>query len=285
MVRLNLIEAGRSRQLEVLARRRGRWRWIDFPATVAVVEHPEHGVLLFDTGYARRFFAATQRYPQRLYRWLVPARLASGEPAAEQLGRLGIAPDRVVSVLLSHLHGDHLAGLQDFPAARVLLSEHTDLHGVVPGRRARGPAAWRATGHGFLPELLPDDLASRRTPIEALPVLATGLPGFDTGHDLFGDGSAVAVPLPGHAPGHFGLWLPATQGPPVLLVGDACWLAEAFRNRDLPPAPVLALMGDSGGYLATIEALAALVASRPEVLVVPSHCAASVAVAREVLAG
>ena len=51
-----------------------------------------------------------------------------------------------------------------------------------------------------LPECLPADLAQR---VDALDEL-TGGPAvgpFSTSHDLWGDGSLLLIPLPGHAPG------------------------------------------------------------------------------------
>lgn len=279
-VRLSLLEAGRSWQLERAARRRGRWRAIGFPATVGVVEHPHRGVLLFDTGYADRYFAATRPLPERLYRTLVPVTLGPGETAVHQLRAHGIAARDVRAVLLSHLHADHLSGLCDFPHAEVLVSRETAL--PAPGR-PRGAARWRAAAHGVLPALLPGDLAGRLRYVEDRPGIPTGIPGAAAGYDLLGDGSAVAVPLPGHAPGHLGLWLPRTQGPPVLLAGDACWLQEAFLRDEHPPAPVLAMIGDRDGYRDTVAVLAGLARSRPEVRIVPSHCTASVAATRAAL--
>jgi glyoxylase-like metal-dependent hydrolase (beta-lactamase superfamily II) len=282
-IEVGLLEAGRSWQRERLARRGGSWRWIPFPATVAVLRHPD-GVVLVDTGHAPRFFEATARFPERLYRVIVPADLASGEAAVDQLAAAGVAASDVTTVLLTHLHGDHLGGLRDFPAARIVHSGAVDLHGTVPGRRA--PAAHRreASNHGFLPALLPDDLAARSVPAERFAQVGTGLPGVKSGWDVAGDGSIVAVDLPGHGPGHLGVWVPATQGPPVLLVGDACW-SRAALTGDLPPAPVLRMMADVAAYRATIAALAALAKARPEILIVPAHCAASVATARAALAG
>jgi len=282
-IEVGLLEAGRSWQRERLSRRGGSWRWIPFPATVAVLRHPD-GVVLVDAGHAPRFFDATARFPERLYRVLVPADLAAGEAAVDQLAAAGIAAADVTTVVLTHLHGDHLGGLRDFPAARIVHSAAVDLHGTVPGRRA--PAAHRreASSHGFLPALLPDDLGRRSVTAEDFRSVGTGLPGLPSGWDVAGDGSIVAVDLPGHGPGHLGVWLPATQGPPVLLVGDACW-SRAALGGDLPPAPVLRMMADSDAYRATIGVLAALAEARPDVLIVPSHCATSVAAARAALAG
>ena len=66
---------------------------------------------------------------------------------------------------------------------------------------------------GFLRELLPGDVAERLSFAEEL--RAVELPGafgaFGAARDRFGDGSALAVPLPGHADGHIGLYLPHTR--------------------------------------------------------------------------
>jgi glyoxylase-like metal-dependent hydrolase (beta-lactamase superfamily II) len=283
-LRVRLLVAGNSVQRQRLALRTGGWQRIRFPATVALIEHPEHGAALFDTGYAPRFLDASHALPQRLYRWLVPVEFEAADAVVAQLGQLGLGPQQVRTVILSHLHGDHISGLRDFPAARIVWSAATDLSGATPGEPGSLSIALRTTRRGFLPVLLPPDLPERLQAMESLPVVATGLPGFEAGHDLFGDGSAVLVPLPGHAPGHVGLWLPRTQGPSLFLVGDACWLAEAFLAGDLPPAWVLASMGGKDSYTETVDRLAHLASARPDVLIVPSHCAASVAAATLALA-
>jgi glyoxylase-like metal-dependent hydrolase (beta-lactamase superfamily II) len=115
-------------------------------------------------------------------------------------------------------------------------------------------------------------------------MIDTGLPGLAEGYDVAGDGSIVAVSLPGHSPGHLGLWLPLTQGPPVLLVGDACWL-RASLTGDLPPRQVIATMHDPAAYVRTISALSRLADARPDILIVPSHCQETVARARVLLGG
>lgn len=284
-VRVTLFAAGTSRQLQAAAERGGPWRMIEFPATWALIEHAA-GRLLFDTGYAPRYFRATRPLPQRLYRWAVPVTLPAEQTALAELGRLGIQPAGIDQVLISHLHADHIGGLRDFPDAEVLLSGSVDLAGATPGRRSRGRAAVAHTRHGFLPELLPPDLAARRRQIEHFPVVATGLPGFPTGFDLLGDGSAIMVALPGHTGGHVGLWLPQTQAVPLFLVGDAVWLGSAITGARLPPPAVLGFAAHRReDYLATAAALAALARELPQVQLLPSHCAESLAKARMVFGG
>lgn len=278
-VDVRLLVAGHSSQRERLARRGGTWRSRLFPATVAVITHPS-GTVLYDTGYAQRYLDATRPMPERLYRWLIPGVIAPGESAVEQLAARGVPPSEVATIVLSHLHADHSSGLLDFPTSRIVAGE---VPATAPGRRARG-GLWSTTAHGVLPATLPTDYLARRVDPTTLPVVETGLPGLSKGYDVVGDGSIVAVPLPGHSPGHLGLWLSATQGPPVLLVGDAVWLRGALTG-DLPPRQVIATMHDPSAYVRTITMLGRLADARPDILIVPSHCQETVTTARTLLEG
>ena len=276
MTNLELLVAGHCVQLERFTRSGGGWRPIEFPSAVAVIRRPD-GVTLFDTGYAPRFAAATARLPYRLYALLLPVTCTPWDAAVTQLADRGLAADEVNLVVLSHLHGDHVAGLRDFPAARIVLGP-----GALPGGW-RERSDWANAGHGFVPALLPDDLERR---VEwARPNHDTGLPGLlDRGHGLYSDGSAIVVPLPGHTPGHQGLWLPTAGPDGVLLVGDACWTERAYTHGELPAGFILR-NGDEQSYRAVVAALAALHRRRPRLLIVPSHCPPSIRRAQAVLGG
>ncbi|MGV8848095.1 MAG: MBL fold metallo-hydrolase [Propionibacteriaceae bacterium] len=276
-VAVRLLVAGHSSQRERLARRGGSWRAVPFPATVAVITHPS-GTVLYDTGYAQRYLDATRPMPERLYNWLIPGVIAPGESTVEQLAARGVPASEIATIVLSHLHADHSSGITDFPSARIVTSE---VPPGVPGQRAH-EKLWSTTAHGVLPATLPPDYLARRVDPSTLPIVATGLQGFAEGYDVVGDGSIVAVPLPGHSPGHLGLWLPATQGPPVLLVGDAVWL-RATLTGDLPPRQVIATMHDPDAYVRAITTLGQLADARPDILIVPSHCQETVATARALL--
>ena len=52
-------------------------------------------------------------------------------------------------------------------------------------------------------------------------------------HDLFGDGSVVAIPTYGHTPGHQSLRVRTGQGE-FVLCGDACYLRHALDEDHLP---------------------------------------------------
>jgi glyoxylase-like metal-dependent hydrolase (beta-lactamase superfamily II) len=143
------------------------------------------------------------------------------------LQALGVAPEQIGRVLLTHLHTDHVLGLLDgqaafFPRAEILIPG-TDLAYFTA-------AAVRAT----LPEdrQQPFDITAgllaaydgRITIIEAGDV--PGMPGIDL------------LPLPGHTPGHSGYVL---HGPETLLL----W-ADTVHVQDLQPAePELGLVFDT----------------------------------------
>ena len=40
---------------------------VKFNALWALIHHPINGYILFDTGYTKRFFEATKKYPNKLY--------------------------------------------------------------------------------------------------------------------------------------------------------------------------------------------------------------------------
>lgn len=266
-LRFHLLEAGHCTHPECVALRGGRWASLRFPALCGVIEHPTRGVILFDTGYSSHFFDATQPFPERAYRWVTPVTLAPQGTLVAQLARLGIPAAEVRHVIISHYHGDHIAGLKDFPQAR-FWSTRADFDAL------RTRSRWNNLRHGCLPALLPDDFTARlhfadETNHIALP---RDFQPFDDGFDLFGDGSVVAIPLPGHSAGQLGIAFQRADGRPVFLVADACWTKRAL-DRDQPPTWIASRIFDSRrDYRATFERLRALAARAGDVAIVPSHC-------------
>ena len=274
---VSLLIAGSCTGPERLTRPHAPWRRVEFPALVALIRHPEAGAVLFDTGYTPRFHTETRRFPASLYARLTPVTVRPQETAAAQVAAAGIAPEEVSTVVVSHLHADHVGGARDFPAARFVLGRGA-LAEVAGAEGARA-----AVRHGLLPGLLPEDLAARAVAAEDLPAVETGLPVLPRGHDVLGDGSLVAVPLTGHAPGHLGLLV---RGAPreMFLVGDATWSSRGVTHGEFPHPLVRFLSADWRAYRRTTTALHALAGARPDLLIVPSHAPDLIARARAALA-
>jgi glyoxylase-like metal-dependent hydrolase (beta-lactamase superfamily II) len=266
-VRLRLCVGGGCRQIEHMVARNHRRRSIRFPAMFAIIEHPREGLALFDTGYAPRFFEATRQFPERLYALLTPVTLAPGESAVEQVTALGYVATDVRTVVISHFHGDHVAGLRDFPRARFRCLWRA-WEGVS---RLSGLAALR---RGFLPELMPPDFDDRLDLLDQLPVqsLQPECAPFEPGRDVFGDGSVMAVELAGHAAGQCGLIVNADDGTVYFLVADACWTRDAVDRQVMPHPIARLLFDDSTAYARTLAGLGELSRRAPSVVIVPTHC-------------
>lgn len=262
-----ILRAGSCRHPEAATRIGAGLKPAVFPALVGLILHPEEGPVLFDTGYDPAFFRATEPFPERLYRWATPVELAPGESLVEQLARLSISPHDVRRIVLSHFHGDHVAGLHAFPGARVFCARAglDDLN-----RRGRVSAV----RHGLLRELVPQDIGSRADFFEDRPraPLPSALAPFEEGADLLGDGSLLAVDLPGHCPGHWGLVVRTEADALHFLVADAAWSSRAIRENAPPPALTTAVLGATLPYRRTLSDLHALHRRNPEVVLTPSHC-------------
>ena len=89
-----------------------------------------------------------------------------------------------------------------------------------------------------------------------------GVPG---GADLFGDGSVVAVDLPGHADGQFGLLFPKLERP-LLYAVDAQWLIAALVENRTPGLPASLLAEDAAALEPTSAMLRRFLATGGEVV-------------------
>ena len=253
----------------------GRLRPVIFPALAGLLRHPDEGAVLFDTGYDRAFLQATAPFPERLYRWLTPPAISDETSVRAQLARFGLAPSDIRYVMLSHFHADHIAGLHAFPEARILCSRQ----GLAAARHG---GHWTALRGGVLRALLPPDLDRRVRFFEECPLvpLPAAFRPFLMGADLFGDGALLAIELPGHCPGHWGLIARAEDERLHFLAADAAWSSCAIRESRPPPRLTTALLGRTAPYRATLAQLHRMSVDAPEILITPSHCAERAAAIR-----
>lgn len=267
-VRTIPLVTGSCRHPERMTIRDGRWRPIDFPAVAMLIVHPEEGPILFDTGYDPAFLTATDPFPERLYRWATPVALAPARDAASQCAALGFDPADIRHLILSHFHADHIAGTHRFANARI----HCARAGLADAGRG---GRFASTRRGILRGLIPPDFADRATFFEDRPPvpLPPELAPFAHGADLLGDGSLLAVELPGHCPGHWGLVLRDARWGLHFLVADAAWSLDAIRRNVPPPAMTTAFLGHTRRVRGTLDALHRLWRRNPEIRLTPCHCA------------
>lgn len=155
---------------------------VDIPTTVAIFEHPKHGVILWDTG-CNDAVSDPDRRDDYWGHGIATAFGAEGftrdHAIDRQLEKLGIKASDVKYVIYSHLHLDHAGGMSYFPDA-IHVMQRDEL------RYALMPDAWAK------PVYCQNDFAI----IDKLNILE-----IDGDFDLFGDGSFKLLKAPGHGPG------------------------------------------------------------------------------------
>lgn len=228
---------------ERLVLRGGRWRKIRLKVRCGLIRHPELGPVLIDAGYGPRVTQGRNRsWGLRFSNGLIRPELIAGQSPVDMLTHHGFTAQDVKLVVLTHLHSDHIGHLRDFPNARFIIDR----------------LAWDdmcGNGHlknqltGFFTELLPDDFADRIIDMRRCPPAELPL-GLGSGFDLLGDGSALGVPLPGHAAGHFGVCFP-NLAKPLLYATDVQWVMGAILSGKAPGAPATLICQDQKAWQAS----------------------------------
>lgn len=265
-LRFHLGYAGYFQASEHYAIRNGRRQKIRFYALWGLIEHPERGLILYDTGLTQRFYFVSRKCSARLRARLARVVVGLGDEVRAQLERAGIKPADIKHIILTHFHADHAGGLRDFPNANIYASQE-----AIKQFRKNGCNKERKLG--VFPDLFPEDLWERVVPVEQY---CTEVPDpfFGYKHDLFSDGTLQLLPLYGRAAGQLGVRINTPRNS-YLLASDACWMREQYLENKLPH-PLMRLLLDSWpDYLRTLARLRAFHRAFPSVRIIPSHCRAT----------
>ena len=196
--------------------------WIWLPAFSFYIEHP-HGKFLFDTGWHREM-SPEGVYDKRaqiksLGSWFLyqinQGRIARGEAIDEQLAQLGVKPENLDCVLLSHLDCDHANGLRQVAAAKRILVSRAEMEGT----RRFNPQIWirfqkrwwEVTGIDTF------DWNAEEGPVRK-------------SYDVLGDGSLQMINIPGHSEGLCALKILNEEGKYVLLFADGGYATKSWRD-------------------------------------------------------
>lgn len=242
---------------ERLVLKGGAWRPVRLRVRYGILPLKGGGLALIDTGYGPPIgHRPAASMALRLYHRAIGADLSSGDRPDRALARMGAAIADVRLVILTHFHADHIGDLQLFPDARIVC------RGSVFTRIQRRNRLANLR-HGIFTELLPESLTDRLIDLDSLPTRPLGLP-FGRGIDLLGDGSLLAIDLPGHAEGHIGV-LFTTLPVPFLYAADASWLSGAIPDR-MPGFPASLVGDDLGAISQSAEAIAAFARTGGDIL-------------------
>ncbi len=187
--------------------RGGSLRDVRHFATSAVLVRRPAGDLLVDAGFGTDVAEHVPALPR-----LVRAPYRAGATAQEQLTASGYDLSRLLGVVVTHSHWDHVSGLDglDFPVwmnAGELEYAREDPDGTVYRR-----------------------VAARR---EIRPCRFTGATylGFPASLDVHGDGSVVIVLAGGHTTGSVIVFVTVPSGQRYALIGDLTWQLDGITRR------------------------------------------------------
>ncbi|BCM18477.1 MBL fold metallo-hydrolase [Mesorhizobium sp. J8] len=243
---------------ERLILRGGAWQSVRLRVRYGLFFHAVAGPVLVDTGYTPEALSGERRGRMlRLYGGLLKPQLNPDAQVLPVLRRFGLSPDDISTIIVTHFHADHISGLSLFRNARFIASDS-----AWARVKARSPR--QNMRHGVFTELFPVDFEARLDALSAKPSVAArgSMPG---GADLFGDGSVIAVDLPGHADGQFGLLFNALDRP-LLYAVDVQWLLAALTDNRTPGFPATLIAEDAAAIEPTSAMLRRFLASGGEVM-------------------
>lgn len=220
-----------------------------FPARAYLLE-ANSNYWLWDTGYASHFLQHTSKGLFSLYRKLTPVYFNEYEALVIQLKAQGINQQDIQGLMISHFHGDHIAGLLDFPTVPFFAKKEAWLH----VKRLKGISA---LANVFIPALIPDDFESRLTFIDSFEMvkLPSILAPFTEGYVLPNSNREIMlVDLPGHAVGQIGAFVQGEQGW-TLLASDAAWAPINYTELKEPSIIARVVIANMAAYRSTLNKL------------------------------
>lgn len=130
----------------------------------------------------------------------------------EQLATIGVKPEQISLVGISHYHFDHIGQISAFPNAKLLI-------GAGDWAAMKGAPA----PFGFQADLIKPWLSG-----------ASAVDPVSGDRDVFGDGTVTMIDAPGHTPGHHALLVRLGRAGPVLLSGDVAHFHENYDSDGVP---------------------------------------------------
>ncbi|MCT4633005.1 MAG: N-acyl homoserine lactonase family protein [Firmicutes bacterium] len=198
----------------------------EVPVPFFLIEHKD-GYVLFDTGNAYETIHNKHEHWGDVVAAYDPV-MTEDQWVVNAIQKVGVKPEDIKYVILSHLHLDHAGGVGHFPNAKYIV-QRKELHfAYVPDFYMKG---------AYIRKDFDKDVDWYI------------LEGYDSDNfDVFGDGKIIVKFTPGHTPGHQSVLLNLEKSGPMLLTADSCYTTENIDENVLP-----GLVADPVSTVRTIE--------------------------------
>jgi N-acyl homoserine lactone hydrolase len=213
-IRLYMFQSGSQRcKVHDIKMNQGDGADYEIPVPWFLVTHPK-GAVVIDGGLAVEGLADPRGYWGAAIDFYQPV-MTEDQGCIAQLASLGIAPEQVRFVLLSHLHSDHSGAIGRFPNATHIVQRREYEYAFTPD--------WFAAG------------AYTRKDFDRPDLKWLFLEGDATDdYDLYGDGVIRTVFTPGHTLGHQSFLVTLRNSGPIILAADAVYTLDHWNEKALP---------------------------------------------------
>lgn len=222
----------------------------DFSMTALLVKHPK-GDLLIDTGFGKNIAKHLALMPKP-FQWATS--YTRYKSAAEQLDSMGYDRKNLRAILLTHAHWDHVSGVEEFPTTPVWVTHEekafiTSESSLSVVLRSFQSVNYEEYSFGSGPFL-----------------------NFEKSYDVYGDGSVVVVPAPGHTPGSVIVFLTTPDERHYAMLGDLVWQQEGITQREERPW-VQRTLGDNNPERVrdSILRVSSLIQKFDSLTIIPAH--------------
>ncbi|MCH8844197.1 MAG: N-acyl homoserine lactonase family protein [SAR324 cluster bacterium] len=216
---------------------------IQIPVSFFVIKHPK-GNVLFDTGNNDKIIT-NPCYWGPYFDALKPVN--TPDVAIDvQLKKIGMTPDDIKYVVISHMHLDHAGNIAKFPNATIVMQLDEIYYGAWPDEPYTGP-------------FIPADWAVLRSAVTTGKPNAFNMLILEGDADLFNDGSVIVKSWRGHTKGHSMMLLDLPKTGSLILTADNVYFRENVE-KSIPPNLVLAY--DPAGIMRAYEWIRYMAASR-----------------------
>ena len=177
----------------------------EFSDPFYVISHPK-GNLMWDAGLPEMLVPMPEPYTDPSGAFTVSRK----DSVVNQLKSIGMSPNDIKFLALSHTHFDHSGHANTFKDAKWLVQEKE--YDFITSEEAQKN---NADLYGAIAEL-------------------KNVQKLNGDYDVFGDGSVVIKSMPGHTPGHQVLYLDLAENGPIILTGDLYHLEENREYKRVP---------------------------------------------------
>ncbi|MSQ68125.1 MAG: N-acyl homoserine lactonase family protein [Gammaproteobacteria bacterium] len=191
---------------------------IQIPIGFFVIKHPK-GNVLFDTGNNDKLITDSTYWGR--IATVLEVKMTPEDAIDVQLAKIGLKPDDIKYVVVSHMHLDHGGNVAKFPNSTLVIQDDELSFALFPDAP-------------FAASYIPGDAQVLRSPVGTTQPSLMNMIRLEGDYDIFGDGSIVVHRARGHTKGSQMLMVRLPKTGATILTADAAYFRENVEKNLMP---------------------------------------------------